>query len=151
MNEDFDYSIIPDHFVYCVNSSCPRAEECMRHQLLAYATETFPMFRIVNPSYTAADCASFTPHEKVSFGLGIKYMLDKIPLATANRIKQRLIAQYSSTTFYRWRRGAKLVTPEEQEAIRRAFRQEGITEEPQYDKMVRRYVWQTAMLKDWTH
>jgi hypothetical protein len=149
MNEDFDYSIVPGNFVFCLNSRCPRADECMSHLLAAHAIETQETLTVVNPTAKAETCRYFYPHEKVNFGLGITHLFDKMPYATAVAIKERIIYQFNKPTFYRWKRKERLVSPEEQDAIRRIFHEEGITDEPVYDQLVKRYVWQTSVLKEW--
>jgi hypothetical protein len=148
MIEDFDYSIVPGDFVYCLNSSCPRAEECMSHLLTAHEIETAETLTVVNPTFTNETCRYFYPHEKVNFGLGITHLFDKVPFATAAIIKDRMIYSFGQAIFYRWKRKERAISPDEQDVIRRIFREEGIADEPVYDQLVKRYVWQTFALKE---
>ncbi|MDR0894872.1 MAG: DUF6078 family protein [Prevotellaceae bacterium] len=149
MEEDFDYSIIPGNFIFCLNNGCSRARTCMRYLMAAHEIETSETITVINPKRTAADCDAYFPHEKVNFALGITHLFDNLPHRTALVVKQRIIDRFNNATFYRWKQKVRLISPEEQEAIRRIFRSEGIADEPVYDQQVPQYAWQTSVIKKW--
>jgi hypothetical protein len=146
IDEDFDYSIVPGDFIYCLNHNCPRSSECMSYLLSAHAAEVSDAFMVASPSCIGADCKFYYPCEKVNFALGMTHTFDEIPYRTAQTLKNRIISTFCRATYYRWMRKERLISPKEQDTIRRIFSSESITTEPLYDKYIKRYAWQTVVL-----
>ncbi|MDR0988242.1 MAG: DUF6078 family protein [Prevotellaceae bacterium] len=147
MNEEFDYTIVPKNFVYCLNGQCERAAECMSYRLAAHQLEQSQTITILNPRLTAANCHSFYPSEQVTFATGIAHLFDRLPYETAQSLKQRFLQTFGRNNYYRWMRQESLITPDQQEEIRRLLRSAGSNDEPVYERYVRQYSWQTTNLK----
>lgn len=144
MKPDFDYSSVPGNIVYCLNNQCPRAGECLRHQVSQHILAKGRTITIVTPGHIeTADkgCPFFISDKKVRFGRGMTHMLDKLPHNDAVAIKQQMLRYFGRTLYYRLWRKERLFSLEQQDYIRQLFRNKGITEEPMYDEYVEQYNW----------
>ncbi|MDR0892609.1 MAG: DUF6078 family protein [Mediterranea sp.] len=146
--EDFDYSLIPGNFLYCLNRQCPRSGECLRYLLSEYGASKDDAITVVSPTFVTRDCRFYAPNRKVRFALGITTLYDDLPHKVMRTLKQMLIAYFSQATYYRWKRQERLISPEEQGIILCIFRSVGIQSAPRYDQYVEQYEWQTSVLVD---
>ncbi|MDR0891987.1 MAG: DUF6078 family protein [Mediterranea sp.] len=143
--ENFDYTLIPGNFIYCLNQQCPRSGECLRYLLSAHETEQEDALTIVSPALAMRPCRFYAPDRKVSFALGITEFYDLIPRKAAHAIKQKLIAIFSRTTYYRWKRRERLIYPQEQDIILQILREANVSTPPHYDEYIEQYDWQSPM------
>lgn len=66
-------------------------------------------------------------------------MLDNVPHKDAEVLKSQMLGYFGRGMYYRFYRKEKYLSPEQQEYIRRIFRQKGITEEPAFDSYTEEY------------
>lgn len=144
MKADFDYTAVPHAFIHCLHAQCPRAAECLRYQVVLHVPAEHHSISIVNPSYTPAkgkECTYFLPDRMQRFALGIQHLFDKLPHDDAIIIKRQMIAHFTRSTYYRYWRKERALTPDDQEYIRKLYLRRGITDEPAYDEYREQYVW----------
>lgn len=143
MQENFDYTLVPGRFAHCFHCDCRKAGECLRYQITAFLPADLRNVTTVNPLYTPADegCSYFKSCAPLVYAEGMNRMLADLPYEKANAIKQRMLAHFGKTHFYRLKRKERYFTPEDQLVVKRIFQNAGIKEQPQYDAYIERFDW----------
>lgn len=144
MSPEFDYKLVPAGFIHCLNGKCKQAKNCLRYQVTLRATAERKCFTTMNPAYivaTANDCPCFKADRMQKFALGMTRLLDKMPHADALAIKQQMISVFNRSTYYRCWRKERLISPDEQECIRKLFLDKGVKDQPVYDEYIEQYDW----------
>lgn len=140
---EFNGQKIPTFYTFCASKSCPQAETCMRHQVLRQLPSTCETLKILNPNYadTVIDngCDLYVKFEKRKIAYGFKHMFDNLPFNVAKAIHSQIEAAFCHTSFYRCKKGTQPTPPDKQAIVKGIFEKYGITEEPQYDKIVEEY------------
>lgn len=134
----------PEQYATCQNSSCKKADECLRQLVYRQLTKDDKIIKIINPlCFPKADeeCSEFRTKEKIRLAWGIKNILNQVPLEKAKRIKKSLVSYFGKTKYYRFYREEKPVLPEEQKAIKKIFEQNGIESEVSYTRFTEEYDW----------
>lgn len=144
MKADFDYNSVPYGFIHCFNEQCKQAADCLRRQVAFRIPPECSTITIINPSYTipdGKDCPYFLADRLQPFALGISHLLDNVPHNDAVIIKQQMINYLKRSTYYRCWRRERLISPIEQEYIRKLFLNRGIKTSLAYDEYVEQYEW----------
>ena len=68
-------------------------------------------------------------------------MMSAFTVKQAHVVKDSIVATFGMNMYYRMRRGERLITPTEQEAIYQMLEQQGITTRPEFDAYVEDYLW----------
>ena len=135
---------IPKDYIYCTADSgaCPRAGHCLRAIAYLLTTTAEPAnspatIRIVHPARiaSAADrCDYYRDSTPVRFARGMTTLFEDIPLKQARIVRRKVMACFSCESyFYLSRKGKRLITPNEQKAIEKAFQSSGVASVPRYD------------------
>lgn len=137
---------IPKKYTVCFagKGTCPKAPTCLRAiaaQLLGESEgRPSPVIDTVNPIYIerlspAEDCICYRSSEPARFAKGMTRLFDEVPLKQAHLIRLRVMRCFSCESFfYHSRRGTRLISPAEQEAILHVFRSAELDITPQYDE-----------------
>lgn len=144
MQNDLDYNRVPITFLHCTHTVCIQAKDCLRYKLMLYVTPDRASLPIVNPALIpdkGRKCPYFVPDCKVKFALGITHLLDNIPHSKAVIIKRELYVYFRRNIYYRILHKERLISPAEQDFIRKLFIDNGVKEEPLFDKYVEQYEW----------
>jgi hypothetical protein len=144
MKEDYDYKQVPANYLHCLNAQCPRSAKCLHHQVALRAGQDVASFRLLNPAHIAgreANCPYFEPDRTERFAIGIDHILDGLLHETYLSVKYDIIKYFGRHTYDNIRQKKRLITPEEQEGIRRLFKRHGIPKEPVFDEYFDDYPW----------
>jgi len=144
METNFDYQSVPYNFAHCFNHQCPKGEKCLHRLAAVHSTNQYPTIVTVNPNCIPEDantCPFYHSVQKIRVAWGIKHLLDNVPHKDAVVLKDSMLGHFGRGMYYRFYRKEKYVAPEQQEYIRRIFRQKGITEEPVFDSYTEEYKW----------
>lgn len=144
MENTFNYISVPDNYVHCFNHHCLKSSDCMRHLVAKHSTSIHHVIRIINPACIPGNtetCPYFRPISEVRMAWGIKRLLDNIPHKDAKELKAQIIGHFGRTHYYRLYRKEYGLLPDEQDFIRRLFRNKGITDEPAFESYTDEYVW----------
>lgn len=139
MNEK---STVPSYYDMCVVSECPKASTCLHHVALPMTGEQ--NVRIYNPYLIdkTGKCPHYVKAEKVYHAKGLKDVMGKLPYNVHKRAVSALMSYFSERTYYRIRRGDRLLSPNEQKAVRRIIARLGYTEPWEFDAYVEDYLWE---------
>lgn len=144
---------IPKKYALCFagKNTCPKAQTCLRAiaaQLLGESEgRPSPVIDTVNPIYigrlaSPEDCACYRSSEPARFAKGMTRLFDEIPLKQAHLIRMKVMRCFScESVFYQSRKGTRLISPEEQEAILHVFRSAKLDITPQYDEFRYEVAW----------
>ncbi|MDO4164994.1 MAG: DUF6078 family protein [Bacteroides sp.] len=144
---------VPHGYAYCFadSTTCSKASTCLHAvaaNLLAESPNAQPStLHTINPLYVrnltgASACEHYRSSEPVRYARGMKRIFDDIPLKQAHVIRLRVMDCFSCESFfYRSRRGTRLITPSEQQAIARVFRAAGLSTAPTFDSYENGYIW----------
>lgn len=144
METEFNYQAVPYEYTHCFNTECPRGEKCLRHLVAVHSTNQYPTLSVVNPNCYPKDanaCTYYKPIQTIRVAWGVQHLLDKVPHRDAESLKSQMLSHFGRGMYYRFYRKEKFLSPEQQEYIRRIFRQKGIKEEPTFDSYTEEYKW----------
>lgn len=144
MDNPIKFEQIPDNYLMCTHNACTQCNNCLRYQAYLSLPATEPHFRAVNPQFVAAQpegCPYFRHAEKVRYAKGFIGILNSLPVATWKSVTSKLEYLYNGRNYYRYRKGEKLLPPEEQKRIVALIRQHGVNTLPDFDAYVEDYVW----------
>ena len=143
---------MPKDYIYCpaADGACPCAPQCLRaiayRQLTATEASAKPgPIRIVHPACVAhaqKGCDYYRDSTPVRFAQGMTKLFDEIPHRLEADIRRRIMACFSCRSYYfQSRKGERLITPKEQQAIANVFRQAGLKAEPEFDNYIEETYW----------
>ena len=144
---------IPKLYAYCFAGKdiCPKAATCLRAiaaQLLTDSPEEpLKMITSVNPVYVQRlpnpdSCLFYRDNKPVRYAKGMTQLFEDLSLKQARLIRLRVMSCFSCESYYyQSRRGNRLISPKEQEAIRNVFRSAGIANDPKFDQYQYSLAW----------
>ena len=136
---------IPKGYVHCFagKNTCPKAATCLRAiaaQLLTESREPQPpTLNTVNTLYlehlpTPSACSLYRCNEPVRYAKGMTKLFEELPLKQAHLVRLRVMNCFScESLFYHSRKGARLISPQEQQSILNVFRSTGLGITPKFD------------------
>ncbi|MBR5803135.1 MAG: hypothetical protein IKY31_02155 [Bacteroidaceae bacterium] len=132
---------IPYQYKLCIASECPMASTCLRQVAFKLANEL--ALNIFNPRAldTSGGCKHYVKSEKVLYAKGFKGVMDKLPFKVHDRAATYLMAAFSERTYYRIRKGERLLSPDEQIIVRNIITRVGYTEPWEFDAYVEDFLW----------
>ncbi|EGF59667.1 DUF6078 family protein [Bacteroides fluxus] len=142
MKDNFNYQSVPYGFAHCFNSQCVHREECLHHLAAENSTSQYPTLSIINPNRIPADttgCPYFREARKQRVAWGIRHLLDNVPHKYAAPMRNLFINHFGKTTYYRFYRQEQGLFPKAQAYIRQVFKQNGIAEEPEFERFSEEY------------
>lgn len=145
MKSEFNYQSVPHNFAHCFNGQCARAGECLRYFVGERIPADCNYVTAVNPNKVALEeksCPFFKEKRLVRMAIGMSHLYDNLTYRDAIAVKRPIYSHFGRSTYYRMRNSERLITPEEQAFIKKAFQACGITSEPVFDAYEDDYVWE---------
>ena len=136
--------IIPVNYTLCIKRDCPKAAMCLRYKATLMIPADVMKWSILSPAYlaqTEGECPHYRSAEKVKYARGFVRMMSALTVNQAHVVKDNIVATFGMNMYYRMRRGDRLITPTEQEAIYQMLEQQGVTARPDFDAYVEDYLW----------
>ena len=144
MDKGIDLEQMPQNYLMCTHASCTKCHKCLRYAAYESLPDTETTFRIVSPKYLAVQtdgCPYFRSSAKVHYAKGFIGILESLPVKVWKSVVYKLQFLYNRRTFYRYRKGEKLLPPKEQERILSLIRQNGVENIPDFDAYIDDYAW----------
>ena len=135
---------VPNNYTLCIKGDCPKAANCLRHVSVAMMPTEVQKWSILSLAYLAqmeGECPHYRSAEKVQYARGFVRMMSAMTVQQAHAFKGNIIAEFGMNMYYRMRRGERLITPTEQEAIYQMLEKQGITTRPEFDAYEKDYLW----------
>ena len=145
MDNHFNYSSVPFHYIHCLNQACPRGENCLRRVVALHVPKEVPAVMTVNPALYPKDanrCPYFRSTEKFRYAWGRNALFDEIPYKQALLLKREMHDLYPKTTYYRILHQERPLSPAEQAVIARLFTKSGVSTAPVFDYYTEEYNWE---------
>lgn len=133
---------IPFNYPLCTRTECPKAAECLRHIALTEIGDE--RLTILNPrllEMSSAGCRHYAPAKKVLYAKGMKKVMGQLPYNIHERTVTALSMHFSERSYYRIRKGERLLSPDEQKAVRQIIARFGFNNEWDFDSYVEDYLW----------
>lgn len=142
---------IPEGYVVCTatEGSCPLRATCLRSKTFREADYTSARYNrqltVVNLWNAAmkpqtSECEMYREAVAQWFAQGFRHIFDDVPKGVYAEVQAGVEHVFTNRRYYFFcKKGERLTSPAEQEAIARVFKKYGIQTAPQYDKMVETY------------
>ncbi len=131
----FNYADAPKSWYNCFNSACPKAGECMHFMTGKNVPADVTLGNAIYPNACKnGECRFFKQIRMMRGAYGFNTMLNDLKRKDEELLRG-MITDYlgSNTTYYKFNRGEKLLTPEQQEWILALFRKYGYTGEKEFE------------------
>lgn len=118
--EEIDFHRVPFDYALCLAEACSKGDECLRRLAAQSMPAEKEYWNIVSPKRLAAlkgDCPYFRTSRKARYAKGCMAMLDNLPYNKRKTIVLQLMAHFGQRTYYRVRKGERLLNPDEQQAV----------------------------------
>lgn len=131
----FNFNDIQPSWALCFNDSCPHREHCMRH----FAGRHLPNGRLIGPAvYPKAlqddRCQYFVEKRVVRAAWGFSQLFKDIKLKDNTQLRNSIKSYLGGHgTYYRYMKGERTLSPEQQEWILDLFRRHGYTDNLVFD------------------
>ena len=135
---------VPNNYTLCIKGECPKATTCLRYAATRMMEADVQRWNILSTAYLAqfgSNCPHYRSGEKVRYARGFSRMMSALTVKQAHVVKDSIVATFGMNMYYRMRRGERLITPTEQEAIYQMLEQQGVTARPEFDAYVEDYFW----------
>ena len=135
---------VPTNYILCLKGDCPKAETGLHHVATQIMPAEVQKWSILSPAYLAqieGECPHYRSAEKVQYARGFVRMMSALTVNQAHVVKDNIVATFGMNMYYRMRRGDRLITPTEQEAIYQMLEQQGVTTRPEFDAYEKDYLW----------
>lgn len=140
-----DFKEMPSTFTLCTRTDCARHESCLhwlaydKHPVMErmyfYDSRWFDLHGGTDACPHYADC---TP---IVYAAGFERIFDDMPKAKAEDLRQSLLRHFGAYTYYRYRRGEFLMSPDAQEYILSTAKELGITTPIRFRKKENHHRW----------
>lgn len=144
MEEEHNLPEIPHNYPICLNRQCPKAPTCLHQLVEQEVADDVKFWLVISPKYQAtlsSDCPYYRSNDKVLFAKGFMNILDNLTHKQMIEATSLLIARFSQRTYYRIRKGERLLNPAEQKVIMNIFRKCGVTGKLDFDSYVEDIEW----------
>ena len=101
-------------------------------------------FTVLNPKLlepSTEGCRHYKSSDKVRYAKGMKKVMGMLPYNMHKRATTALSLQFSERSYYRIRKGERLLSPHEQKEVRQIITHLGFTNEWDFDDYVEDYHW----------
>ena len=141
MNPTIDPEKVPATYARCFLSNCPLSDRCLRHLAGQHLLPNQQMGPAVYPTALNGDqCPMFREIRYIRAAYGFKTLFKDVKLKDSNPLREALYQYLGSiTTYYRYQRGERMLTPEQQQWILTLFASKGYTDQLFFEHYVDTY------------
>lgn len=135
---------VPYDYPLCLNNQCPQAATCLRQIVERDVSDSVKYWVVLSPKHQATltgDCPYYRCNAKVSYAKGFMNILDSLPRKQFEDVTALLISHFSQRTYYRIRKGERLLSPSEQRQVLNILKRCGATGKQEFDGYVEDYEW----------
>ena len=144
MEEKIDFAKVPYQYSMCLNRHCPQAGTCLRQLTEQSVPENIEHWIIISPKYLSTvkgGCPHYRSSTKVRYAQGFIGILENLPYKQMQTVILHLMNYLGRRTYYRARKGERLLSPSEQQHILNILRNCGVTTTQEFDAYVEDYDW----------
>lgn len=134
-----DFNKIPDWWPLCPGFDCPQKETCLRHVAYTQAPQGVTRWTCVLPqALTDGTCSYYRKDERVLMARGFSKLFDQLHSRDLRHDIRIALTDYfnSKGSYYRYRNGEQLLSPEQQQEVRRIVSQKGFDDDFDFDEYI---------------
>lgn len=127
---------VPQNYPVCQHTHCPLASHCL-HQIVYDAVLARDNYlQLINPKHCTQNehCPHFRTDTPTVYARGFLGMQQQMLPAQYQTFMTYLIAHFGRTPYFERRRGDWALTPQEQDIVRQALEQAGVTKPLEFDQ-----------------
>lgn len=130
-----DFSNMPRTWHHCFNSECPRHDECLRYLTGQSLTDDSDCGPAIYPAACdGQSCRHFKQIRIIQAAYGFKNIFKEVRQKDYVHLRSQVIGYLGSQrTYYRYNRGDRKLSPEQQEHIARLFQKLGYSGTVNYE------------------
>lgn len=135
---------VPYNYQLCLNKECPQANSCLRQLVEQSMPSDIQSWNIISPKYLATlkgTCPHYRSSTKVRLAKGFAKLLDSLPHKQMQAAIAQLLAYFGRRTYYRVRKGERLLSPSEQKVMLNILKNCGISHHKEFDAYLEEYDW----------
>lgn len=144
MNTIIDYTKVPHDYTICIKHECKQANSCLRQLVEQSLPDHVYAPRIIHPRHLIHNdhkCSYYRPSTIVYYAKGCINMLGDIPQKDIKRIANALKQHFGYRTYYRMRKGERLISPTEQKSIKALLALHEFMPTKDFDAYEENYLW----------
>ena len=145
MKENIDFSEVPYEYALCLNRQCPKADTCLRQLVKRIVPQKVEYWTIVSPKYTdtitKGNCLYYRSNIKARYAKGFIGILENLPHKKMESAISQLMSFFGRRTYYRVRKGERLLSPFEQEQVLNILKHCSVNSPLEFDAYSEVYDW----------
>lgn len=144
MEEKIIFSQVPYQYPVCLNRECTKAGTCLRQLVEQITPADIQHWTIISPKFLATlddKCPHYRSVAKVSFAKGFIRILENLPHKQMQTVISHLISNFGRRTYYRIRKGERLLSPAEQKRLLNILKKCGVSLPQEFDAYVECIDW----------
>lgn len=129
-DDAFVKRLIPPHWAYCFNQSCPMADKCIRQVSTRLIPADLQQGQAIFPSALHDGTCSYLQQATIAtLAWGFSKLYDAMPHGEMKEAK-RTVMEYlgGKGDYYRYHRGERKLSPQQQDRITQILRKHGATQ-----------------------
>ena len=133
----------PYDYPVCELQDCPMATTCLRQFAYTTLIENEEYLRLINPTKCSKDeaCKYYRDKKPVVFARGFTNFQKQMFPQQYDKFMTTLVSHFGRNQYYKRRRGAILIPPEEQKVIRRVLEKVGADPKMDFDNYEEQINW----------
>lgn len=137
------YKEAPANFSVCVHTDCTCGSTCLRQLAYPVLLEREAFLHLANPTRCTKDhsCPYYRDAAPVTYMRGFTQMKKRMYPEQYQMFMNFLIARFGRNPYFERRRGDRKLSLQEQEIIRKALKQAGVTENLDFDLKEEGFNW----------
>lgn len=142
------YNEIPQWWAVCQQTSCPRSGECLRYQAFTQIPDGVRSWPSVLPQAAKeGECPCFVTSERLKMARGFGEIKNKVRARDVRMAIRLKLTEYlgSKGSYYRYKDGEKLLSPEQQRWILDLLESYGCPTENFFNQFEEAYVFQGVL------
>lgn len=144
MKSSINYSLVPTYYALCQNEKCTKTDSCLRYLAHQSMPHTVAFYHVVNSKHIQkqhSECSYYRCNTPQQYAKGFIALLNRMPYKEMTLFQEKMMKHFSKTTYYRMRKGEKLISPAEQQYISKLIRNVSKSMDCSFDEYVVNYAW----------
>ena len=135
----------PSDYPKCLQANCPAADQCLRNLMGRAVSEKAIAMTVINPKNLKPElgtsCPYFHSTQPMRMARGFTKALDNVRHGEVKKIVAELSQLFDERLYYRFRKGERLINPQQQAIIAEVLTRHGASQPVEFDSYEEGYNW----------
>lgn len=135
----------PSDYPKCLQADCPAADQCLRNLMGRAVSEKAIVMTVINPKNLkpalGTSCPYFHSTQPMRMARGFTKALDNVRHGEVKKIVAELSQLFDERLYYRFRKGERLINPQQQAIIAEVLTRHGASQPVEFDSYEEGYNW----------